>query len=74
LVYAVYIITSSVIFAGIMTINGLWRFGYYRIFSGKSMEDIPIGFHINVRNYNILPNIGENDSDDIAEINSILFE
>jgi peptidoglycan hydrolase CwlO-like protein len=48
---------TSVILLGIMTINGLWRFGYYRIFSGKSMGDIPIGFDIEIGDRSTLPSI-----------------
>jgi hypothetical protein len=47
----------AIIVLGIMTINGIWRFGYYRIFSGKSMEDIPIGFNIKISDNDILPNV-----------------
>jgi hypothetical protein len=61
-----------------MTINGLWRFGYYKIFSGKSMEDIPIGFGIKIGDRDILPAVGKRDSNvsqgtskiDISELHS----
>jgi hypothetical protein len=46
---------------GIMTINGLWRFGYYRIFSGRSMENIPIGFNIKIGDRHLLAHIGSGD-------------
>jgi septal ring factor EnvC (AmiA/AmiB activator) len=46
-----------------MTINGLWRFGYYKIFSGKSMEDIPIGFAVKIGDREILPPVGKRDTD-----------
>ncbi len=41
--------------------NGLWRFGYYRIFSGKSMEDIPIGFNIKIGDLDIMSTIENSD-------------
>eukprot|EP00603_Paraphysomonas_imperforata_P010452 CAMPEP_0114478486 /NCGR_PEP_ID=MMETSP0104-20121206/16012_1 /TAXON_ID=37642 ORGANISM="Paraphysomonas imperforata, Strain PA2" /NCGR_SAMPLE_ID=MMETSP0104 /ASSEMBLY_ACC=CAM_ASM_000202 /LENGTH=104 /DNA_ID=CAMNT_0001653683 /DNA_START=696 /DNA_END=1010 /DNA_ORIENTATION=- len=29
-----------------MTIDGIWRICYYRLYSGQSFEDIPVGFGI----------------------------
>jgi hypothetical protein len=50
----------SVMRLGIMTINGLWRFGYYKIYSGMSMKDIPVGFNITMESDDIPANaVGE---------------
>jgi hypothetical protein len=51
---------------GLMSINGLWRFGYYRLFSGKSMEDIPIGFNIKILDDDNLLNANKDDTNNIV--------